>query len=192
MHNVKHYSLFILGILILPLSGCMMWMPGAGHSSSHQMPERAKIIEKEIPEKDARLTLDVPSLSAGEEATLVLTASRIQNGAPLTGATVTFLIERLRQPESEHADYDVAASDEREAEEIAGKGIYQARYKFGEQGLYRITALARIEAGAPPPVEIAIVRDAGRREGHDNDASVTPWMIIGGIGMAALMLLMAM
>jgi hypothetical protein len=190
--NLKHYALLIVSILILPLSGCMMWTHGMDHGPSRQSPERAKTIEKEIPEKDARLTLDVPPLFAGEEATLVLTAGRIQNGAPLTGATVTFLIERLRQPEAGHADYDVVTSDEREAEEIADNGIYQARYKFGEQGLYRITALARIEADVQTPVKIAIVQDAGQREGHDNDASVTLWMIVGGIGMAAMMLLMVM
>lgn len=164
------------------------------HGPSHQMPERAKTAEKEIPEKDARFTLDIPPLSAGEEATLVLTASRIRNGAPLTGAMVTFLVERLRQPATEHADYDVVASEEREAEELAGKGIYQVRYKFGEQGLYRITAQARIEAeeGVQAPLKIAIVQDMGRREGHDNEASVTPWMVVGGIGMAVMMLLMVM
>jgi hypothetical protein len=189
---MKYYALFILGILSLPLSGCMMWMPGMDHGSSHQTPERAKTAEKEIPEKDARLTLDVPPLTAGEEATLVLTAGRIRNGAPLTGATVTFLIERLRQPEAGHADYDVAASDERTAEELAGKGVYKVRYKFGEQGLYRIAALARIESGVQTPLKIAIVKDVGTREGRDNEASVTPWMIIGGIGMAAMMLLMVM
>jgi len=193
---MKRYLLLLVffGITAVPLSGCMMWMPGMDHGPSHQMPERAKTIEKDIPEKDARLILDVPPLSAGEEATLAFTAGRIRNGAPITGAAVTFLIERLRQPAAEHADYDVVTSDERTAEELAGKGIYQVRYKFGEQGLYRITARARIEADVPAPVKIAIVQDVGRREGHDhdNEASVTPWMVVGGIGMAVMMLLMVL
>jgi hypothetical protein len=191
---VKHYALLILSILVLSLNGCMMWMPGMGHGPSHQMPERAKTIEKEIPEKDAKLTLDVPSLFVGEEATLVLTASSIRNNTPLTGATVTFLVERLRQHAAEHADYDVVTSDEREAEEIAGKGIYQVRYKFAEQGPYRITAHARIERreGFPASMELSIVQDVVRREGHDSEESVTPWMVVGGIGMAVMMLLMVM
>ena len=84
-------------------------------------------------------------------------------------------------------------SDEREAEEIAGKGVYRVRYRFGEQGLY-ITALARIEVeeGVRAPLKIAIVQDVGRQEGHDSEASVTPWMLIGGIGMTVMMLLMVM
>ncbi len=127
---MKHYALLIVCILTLPLSGCMMAMHGMDHGSSHQMQGHARTIEKEIPEKDARLTLDVPSLSAGEEATLVLTASHIQNSAPLTGAMVTFLIERLRQPAAEPADYDIMTSDEREAEEIAGKGVYQVQLRL--------------------------------------------------------------
>lgn len=192
MDKVKYYALLILGILILPLSGCMMWTPGMDHGSSHQIPEGAKTIEKEIPEKDTKLTLDVPTLSAGENAILVLTANRLRNGTPLTGATVTFLIERLRQPAAEHADYDVVTSDKREAEEIAGKGVYQVRYNFGEQGLYMITALAQIEAGVPAPVKIAIMQDVGRREDRGTEESVTPWMIVGGIGMAVMMLLMVM
>jgi len=85
-------------------------------------------------------------------------------------------------------------SDEREAEEIAGKGIYQVRYKFVEQGLYRITAHARIETkeAIPAPLKIAIVQDVGRREGHENEESVTPWMVVGGIGMAVMMLMMVL
>lgn len=191
---MKHYALLIVGILALPLSGCMMAMPGMGHGPSHQTLEPAKTIEKEIPEKDARLTLDVPPLFTGEEATLVLTVSRTKNNAPLTGATVTFLIERLRQPEAGYADYDVVTSDERAAAEIADKDIYQVRYKFEEQGLHRITALTRIEAKeyVQAPLKIAIVQDVGRREGHDSEASVTPWMLVGGIGMAVMMLLMVM
>ena len=196
LHEMKRclLLLFLFGITAVPLSGCMMWMPGTGHGSTHQMPVRAKTIEKEIPEKDARLTVDVPPLTAGEEATLVLTASRIQNGTPLTGAMVNFLFERVRRTAAEHADYDVMTSEECEAEELAGKGIYQVRYKFGEQGLYRITAQARIEAkeGVQAPLKIAIVQDVGRHEGHDNEASVTPWMVVGGIGMAVMMLLMVM
>jgi hypothetical protein len=145
---MKRYLLLLVlsGITAVPLSGCMMAMPGMGHVPSHQTLEPAKTIEKEIPEKDARLTLDVPPLFTGEEATLVLTASRTKNNALLAGTTVTFLIERLRQPEAGYAGYDVVTSDERAAEEIAGKGIYQVRYKFEEQGLHRITALTRIEA----------------------------------------------
>ncbi len=171
-----------------------MWMHGMDHGPSHHMPGRAKTIEKEIPEKDARLTLDVPSLSAGEEATLVLTIGRIRNGAPLTGASVVFLIERLRQPAAGHADFDMVTSEEHKAEEIADKGVYEVRYKFEEQGLYRITAQARIEAkeGVPASLKIAIVQDVGGREGHDNEASVMPWMVVGGIGMAVMMLFMVL
>jgi hypothetical protein len=32
----------------------------------------------------------------------------------------------------------------------------------------------------------------GRREGHENEESVTPWMVVGGIGMAVMMLMMVL
>ena len=196
MDKVKHYApLIVLGIFILPLCGCMMGMHGMeDHGPSHKMSERAKTFEKEIHEKDVKLTLDVPALYAEEEAVLVLTASRILDGTPLTGATVTFLVERLRQSPDGSSVYDVVTSDEREAEEVASKGIYQVRYKFGEQGLYRITAhMGTGEKESPSaPMTISLTQNAGGHEGRNTGESMTPWMVIGGIGMAVMMLFMAL
>ena len=97
---VKRYLLLLVlfGLTAVLLSRCMMWVFGTGHGPSHQMPERTKTIEKDIPEKDARLTLDVPSLFAGEEATLVLTTSRTKNNATLTGTRSLFLSNACGSP----------------------------------------------------------------------------------------------
>ncbi len=54
---MKHHTLLIVGVLTLPLSGCMMAMHGMDHGSSHQMQGHARTIEKDIPETDARLSL---------------------------------------------------------------------------------------------------------------------------------------
>ncbi len=188
---MKHYALLIVGILTLPLSGCMMAMHG-DHGSSHQMQGQARTVEKEIPEKDARLSLDVPPISAGDESTLILTASRIQDGAPITGAKVSFLVERMQQPGAEHAEHHIATGAERDAEEIAGKGVYQLRYRFEEHGLYRITGRVWISGmdGSVTPMTIAVTQEAGQREGHETGKSTTSMVVIGGIGMAIMMLIM--
>jgi hypothetical protein len=191
---MKHYVLLIVGILALPLSGCMMWTHGNDHGSSHQMPERAKTIEKEIPEADARLSLAVPLISAGDEATLILTTSRIQDGTPITGAKVVFLVERMQQPGAEHAEHHITAVAEREAEETAGKGVYQSRHRFEGPGLYRITGRVWIgsKEAAAAPLAISITQEVGQREGHETDKSTTSMVVIGGIGMAVMMLIMVL
>lgn len=189
---MKHYALLIVGILALPLSGCMMAMHGMDHGPSHQRQGHARTIEKEIPEKDARLTLDVPPISTGDEATLVLSASRIQDGTPITGAKVVFLVERLQEPGTEHAEHHVTAGAESQAEEIAGKGKYQLRYRFGEHGLYRITGKVWTDGGdaSPTPLVIAVTQEVNQGEGHETGKSTTSIVVIGGIGMAIMMLIM--
>ncbi len=191
---MKHYALLIVGILALALSGCMMAMHGMDHGSSHQMQGHARTIEKEIPEADARLSLDVPLISAGDEATLILTTSRIQDGTPITGAKVVFLVERMQQPGAEHAEHHITAGAEREAEEIAGKGVYQLRYTFEEHGLYRITGRVWIDRGdaSVTPLTIAVTQEASQREGHESGKSTTSMVVIGGIGMAVMMLIMVL
>src|SRR3990172_6228157 len=115
--------LFImLAIAFLPLSGCMMWMHGMEHDASSQKQQPAKTVVKEFAEKDASLSLDVPLLTLRDEATLVLRAGRVQSGAPIPGAKVSFIVEQMEQPGKEHAGHHIKAAAEREAEEIAGKG----------------------------------------------------------------------
>ncbi len=184
-------TFFILGIFSLPLSGCMMGMHGMDHGSSHQM-GHAKTVEKEIPEQDARLSLDVPALSAGDEATLVLIAGRSLDGTPITGAKVVFLIEQLQQPGAEHAEHHATAGVEREAEEVAGKGVYQLRYRFEEHGPYRITGRVWINGTdeSAAPMTIAVTQEVGQREGTETGKSTASMVMIGGIGMAIMMLIM--
>ncbi len=185
-------TFFILGIFSLPLSGCMMGMRGMDHGSSHQMQGHAKTGEKEITETDARLSLDVPPVSTDKETTLVLTVSRIREGKPITGAKVIFLIERAGESGDVHAEHNFSPAVERPAEEIAGKGIYQLRYRFEEPGLYRITGEVWIDGldASASPMTISVAQEAvvdERRNTADTTATMT---VIGGIGMAIMMLLM--
>lgn len=190
---MKRYLLLLVlsGITAVPLSGCMMWMHGMDHGPTHQMPERAKTIEKEIPEKDARLNLDVPSLFTGEDSLVILTASRIRDGTPITGAKVAFLIEQLQQPGREHAEHHVTAGAEREAEEVAGKGMYQLGHRFGESGLYRITARVWVDKkeGAAP-LTVSLTQVVSQQEGHKDNKAPDAMLVIGGIGMVLMMVIM--
>jgi hypothetical protein len=156
------------------------------------MPERVKTIEKEIPEKDTRLSFDVSTFSTEDEATLVLTASRIGGGMPITGAKAVFFIERMQQPGTKHAEHNISTVVEREAEEIAGKGMYRLRYRFGEHGLYRITGRVWTDGrdASPTPLVIAVTEEVNQREGHEAGKSATSMVMIGGIGMVLMMLIM--
>jgi hypothetical protein len=178
-------AFFIFG-LILPLGGCMMGMHGMDHGPAHQ--RYAKSIEKEFTARDVTLTLDVPPLVIGESATLVLRAYHIQRGTPVSGAKVTYRIEKSG---GEHPENHVSATQEREADEIAGKGLYQLRYRVDEGGLYKITARLWMEGKdeAAPPLSVSMTQETDRHGNHDETTRNT-WMIIGGIGMAAMMAIM--
>ena len=193
---MRLYTLLFLmfGIILLPLSGCMMWMHGMEHDASSQKQQPAKTVVKEFAEKDVSLSLETPPFSMGEEATLVLRVSHIQNGTPISGAKVTFVVEYREQPGKEHAEHPVTAAAEREAEENAGKGIYQLRHKIEEHGLYRITARVWIgeKEGAAAPLTITLTQEVGQHEGHGAKKSITPWVVIGGIGMVAMMAIMVL
>lgn len=193
---MRLYTLLFLmfGITLLPLSGCMMWMHGMEHDASSQKQQPAKTVVKEFAEKDVSLSLEVPPFSMGEEATLVLRVSHIQKGTPISGAKVTFVVEYIEQPGKEHAEHPAKAAAERETEEIPGKGIYQLRYKFGERGLYRITGRVWIgEKGmTTEPLTITLTQEVDQHEGHGTKKSITPWVVIGGIGMVAMMAIMVL
>ncbi len=92
---MRLYTLLFLmfGIILLPLSGCMMWRHGMEHDASSQKQRLAKTVVKEFAEKDVSLSLEAPPFSMEEEAILVLRVSRIQIGTPVSGAKVTFVVE---------------------------------------------------------------------------------------------------
>ena len=176
--------IFIFGITVLPLGGCMMGMHGMDHEPSRERP--AKSTEKEFADKDITLTLDVSSFVIGEDATLALNAYHIQRGTPVSGAKVTYRIERIEKSGGEHR-----AIEEREADEITGKGVYQSRYRVHEGGTYKITARLWIEgsAEASPPLSVSLTQETAHHGNHDETTRNT-WMIIGGVGMAAMMAIM--
>jgi len=181
-------AFFIFGIAVLPLNGCMMWMHGMDHEPSHQQP--AKSIVKEFADKDLIFTLEVSPFVIGEDATFVLRAYHMQSETPLSGAKVTYRIERIEKSGNEHAEQHIGAAEEREADEIAGKGVYQLRYRVDDGGLYKITARLWMEGGdEATPLSLSLTQETGLHGNHDQKTSDT-WMIIGGIGMVVMMAIM--
>jgi hypothetical protein len=181
-------AFFIFGIAVLPLNGCMMAMHGMDHEPSHQQP--AKSIVKEFADKDLTFTLDVSPFVTGEDATFVLKAYHTQRETPLSGAKVTYRIERIEKPGNEHPEQHIGAAEEREADEIAGKGIYQLRYRVDEGGFYNISARLWMEGrDDAAPLSVSLTQETGLHGNHDEKRSDT-WMIIGGIGMVAMMAIM--
>lgn len=178
-------AFFTIGIIALPLNGCMMGMHGMDHEPSRQHP--AKSIEKEFADKDMTLTLDVSPFVIGEDATLALRVYHMQRGTPVSGAKVTYRIERIEKSGGEHAEHHVSATEGREADEIAGKGVYQLRYRVDEGGIYKITARIWMEGRdeAAAPLSVSLTQETDRHGKHDETTRNT-WMIIGGIGMAVM------
>ena len=181
------------GFFVLLLSGCgyMMAMHGMDHGYVLQKKQPVRTVVKEFAEKDVTLSFDVPPLSIGEEVTIVLRGTRTQSGAPISGAKVSFLIEQIEQAGGEHVEHHAKTTAEREADKITEKGIYLLKYRFEEHGMYRITARVWIseKEGAEMPLTIVFTQNVDRHEGHGTGKSVTPWVVIGGIGMAVMMLL---
>lgn len=184
----------MLGIIALPLSGCMMAMHGIEHDSFQQKPQPAKTVEKELTERDVILSLHIPLLSMGEESTFTLRVNRISTGTPVTGAKVAFLFEQI-QAGKEHAGHYLKTFTEHKADEIAEEGVYQLKYISEEHGLYRITARVWMgeEVETATPLTIALTQKVTVvQANHRAKNSITPMVVIGGIAMAVMMLIMVL
>jgi hypothetical protein len=159
-------------IMALSLGGCMMAVRGALGNGGEQA---SKAIVKEVEAKDLSLGLEAPPLSAGREARIVARLTRLRGGTPVTGAAVTFTIGR-----EERRGGEFMPLAELEAEEIAGKGVYQLRYKFKDPGNYKITARALTGEGTAADAQsVSLTQEAGKTK--------TPslWMILGAAGVIA-------
>ena len=178
--------LLLSGIMVLPLNGCMMWMHGMDHEEP-SLARHGKSAVKEFSERDITVTLEVTPFVIGEDSAFTLAARQIQQGKPLSGAKVIYRIERT---ESSGDHTGVSESEEREADEIGQKGLYHLRYRVREPGIYKITALLSMEGMTEaPPLSVSLTRETGPLEDHDR-VSRNTWMIIGGVGMAAMMAIM--
>ena len=165
-------KLLVGGFLALNLGGCMMAVRGAGGTAEEQT---AKTLVREIDSKNLSLTLEAPPLSAGREARLILKLARLNEAVPVTGAAVTFIIER----EGPSGEFTLMARQE--AEEIVGKGLYQLHYKFKEPGRYKITAGAPAEGE-----EAAQARTVSLTQETGKSKKSSLWLILGAAALLAV------
>ena len=160
------------GLLALSLGGCMMAVRGAGGTVEEQT---GKTLVREIDSKDLSLTLEAPPLSAGREARLILKLARLNEAIPVTGAVVTFIIER----EGPTGEFTIVA--QQEAEEIVNKGLYQLHYKFKEPGRYKITAGALAEGEEAAQAQtVSLTQEIGKTK------KTSLWLILGAAALLAV------
>lgn len=163
------------GLLALNLGGCMMAVRGVSGSGDLQT---AKTIIREIDSKDLSLILEVPPLAAGAQVRLTTKLARLQDSVPVTGASVTFRIER------EKPGGIVEKLTEQEAEEIVGKGLYQLHYKFKEPGRYKITASAVTPGEAAAQAQsVSLTQEIGKAR------TSSIWFIVGAAVVLAVKIL---
>jgi len=165
-------KLLIGGLLALNLSGCMMAVRGVSGSGDEQT---AKTLIREIDSKDLSLILEVPALSAGAQVRLTTKLARLQDSVPVTGAAVTFRIER------ERTGGIIEKLTEQEAEEIVKKGLYQLHYKFKESGRYKITASAIIAGETAAQAQsVSLTQEIGKAK------TSSIWFILGAAVVLAV------
>lgn len=165
MNTTTFWKFLLGGLLALNLSGCMMAVRGAGGSGDVQT---GKTVIREIDSKNLSLILEVPPLSAGAQVRLTAKLASLQDSAPVTGAAVTFKIER------EKPAGIVEKLTEQEAEEIVKKGLYQLHYKFKEPGMYKITASAVIPGETAAQAQsVSLTQEIGKAK------TSSLWLILG-------------
>jgi hypothetical protein len=185
-------SLFALGILAPLLSGCMaMGMHGTmHHGSSHQdhreRQSHAPLVE-EMRAGQVSVVLEVPPLTAGEEAILSVKLSDSRHGTPLSGARVAFLIQQAGHPGAPaHTAHEAFEYRTAEAGE---KGTYQLKHVFAEAGVYEVTAQVWLSGTdeTVSPLTIAATREVGREEHGGHSPGMWPVGMLGGVGMVLMM-----
>ena len=171
--NIAAIAKFLIGgLLALNLGGCMMAVRGVSGSGDVQT---GKTVIREIDSKNLSLILEVPPLSAGAQVRLTAKLARLQDSAPVTGAAVTFKIER------EKPAGIVEKLTEQEAEEIVKKGLYQLHYKFKEPGMYKITASAVTPGEAAAQAQsVSLTQEIGKAK------TSSIWFILGAAVVLAV------
>jgi hypothetical protein len=188
-------SMLIVGVLGTSalLNGCVMAKRGMSKHGNDRGANAhgrsfAKVV-KEFVDEDLALSLEVPPLSAGQEATLRVRAYRVVDAAPISGASVTFEIKREEQNlEAETTPERTAAMvAEGTAEEVAAnKGEYSLRFIFEGPGSYQITARVRTaDKNATESQSVSLRQVVSEQENRPHKY----WLILGGITIVKVGLL---
>lgn len=182
---------FTLGTSILSLGGCMtMGMHGMmQHGSSHQDHPANTPVTAEIRTDEVSIVLEVPPLYAGEESIISVKIYALHSRIPQSGAQVTVLVQQAGHAAADPTVHTTHAPPVRRAEEAAEKGVYQLKYVFAEPGVYKVVAQIQLNGGdqAVPPLAVTTTQEVGHRGHGGYSMSISPMVVLGGIGMVLMM-----
>jgi hypothetical protein len=170
------------------VAGCFMHPLGHGHPRAR---EPGTAIVKEVQGEATTVTLEIPPLDAGKEATLTVRVRDNRTGEPVSGAKVALTIA-APGPRGRVAEQDAAGSTTHVAPAESPKGVYRVTHEFESAGPYEILVEvhARAEAMHEFPIIVSARADVGMPAERGVRASTLPMLVIGGIGMAAMMVIM--
>jgi|SRR5579884_178660 len=171
-----------VGIIALLLSGCMIGTHGPHWDTAGHMRSSAETFVKEFDKEGASVALEVPSQRTHGISTLTVKVNETATGKPISGAKVIASIRRVEA---------LSASTERDASETSEKGIYKLDYAFETSGLYEFTIKVWVgEDRSGLPLILSATEEVYSQGGAMMNSSTAPWVILGGIGMALIMILM--
>jgi hypothetical protein len=130
----------------------------------------------------ARVTLEFPAVTVGQDATLVVRVFDAA-GAPISGVRVAVLLR--------HDDADTTAVAVTAAE--SAPGVYEAAHRFPTAGAYTATAMVLIDQRNPSSdVSVAVrqVLGSAAMDGPGRRSRFLPIALLGTAAMAAMMVLM--
>ncbi|MBI4396579.1 MAG: hypothetical protein HY548_05755 [Elusimicrobia bacterium] len=165
-----------LGILLAAgvsgMSGCMMMHMGQmSHGGS-----KVQMIIKERDSGEITIRLEVPPLVVSQEAVLTVRLTDSATFGPLEPRKVEITVSSL--------------PEKIEAKPGRKEGDYEVRHVFTQEGKYEISARAVFDREEVSPVSVSLTQDV-HPAGHGESRKVArPLLVLGGIGMALMMLLM--
>lgn len=179
---LKSWVWMSIGMMVLSLSGCMIGMHGSDSDPARHMGPLTKTVVREFEKEGVSVTLEVPSQRMHGISTLTVKVDETATGKPISGAKVIASIGRVEAP---------SAPTERDASERSEKGMYKFDYAFETSGLYEFTVKVWIgEDRSGPPLILSATEEIYSQGGAMMNSSTAPWVILGGIGMALMMILM--
>lgn len=194
-------SLFLIlvgSVLSFYSSGCMMiGMHGmGGMHDSHEIDEqKSEFIVKEIYKEGLIITTKFPSVVRDNNAIFSVTVLKESTNQPAEDAEVYIEINKLDETVTDHHQHQDKSENEqaRIRFEQIKKGYFELTKIFSTEGTYQIKVaiIPGENMGLEKSVEIIGSFDVvSPHHSADKDSSINPLYIIGGIGMAVVMVFM--
>lgn len=180
-------SIAVLVVLSLSLGGCMMAMHGGGHTAARREGNRSVALAKgEV--ADTAVDVSV-SENENQAAAVAVTVAQGTSRIPVQTARVSIRVRPVASAQGapHHSTETNAGSVELDVIAVTDRpGVYEARHTFQSAGPHEIQiALHAPEQGAADLLVLTATYDARAAEHHPR--RLTPLIVVGGIAMAAVM-----